>query len=88
MKQHINIKADQQVSGVSTGSGLVTTTNWNPADGASRKQAIEEARLAAVAEQQKREQEQQPLYLRMAALEGEVMRLKVALKDLQDAQKQ
>ena len=83
-KQSIAPRIDdfQQVS--STSQGTVRST-WSGQDGWDRKRQIEEARLAVIAEQQKREQEQQPLNLRIAALEGEVMRMKAQLKELTDA---
>lgn len=84
-KIHVDISNKEQVTGVSTGTGMVTSTSWNPNFGYDRKQQIEEARLAALEEQRRQQEEQQPLYLRLAALEGEVMRLKAQVKEMTSA---
>ena len=68
----IDITRKDTISGTSQGTGIRPT--WSAGEGAARELEIEKARLAVIAEQQKREQEQQPLNLRLAALEGEVMR--------------
>lgn len=82
-KTHIDITQKDQVKGTSVAQGIRPT--WTPGEGAARELEIERARLAVIAEQQKKEQEQQPLYLRIAALEGEVMRMKTQLKELSNA---
>ena len=73
-----------QITGTSKGHVRV---GWNAADGAARQAEIEAARKAAWEAHQKEQEEQQPLNLRFAALEGEVMRLKAQVKELTDAQK-
>ena len=78
-KQHIDIKAKDQVT--STSKGIVGSS-WNPSFGYTRQQEIEEARKEVLERQRKEAEEQQPMMLRLAALEGEVMRLKAQMLDL------
>ena len=79
-KQSIPIKGGEQVTGSS--KGIVGST-WSPSFGYSRQQEIEAARQEVLERQRKEAEEQQPMMLRLAALEGEVMRLKKQIKELQ-----
>ena len=81
----IDIRDNEQVTGTSLGSGL--KPNWDGAQGYARAREIELARQEAYAEQKRLEEEQLPLNLRFAALEGEVFRLKEQVKELTDAKK-
>ena len=64
-----------------TSKGIVRS-GWNPNFGYDRKKEIELARQAALEEQRKIQEEQQPINLRLTALEGEVMRLKEQVKEM------
>jgi hypothetical protein len=82
-KKHIAPRIDDNTQITGTSAGHVRS-NWNAGDGYARELEVERARLAAIAAEQKRQEEQMPMNLRLAALEGEVMRLKAALKELKD----
>ena len=84
-KIHVPIDGLENVTG--TSAGHVSST-WNPNFGYHRKQEIEKARQEALEQQRKEAEEQTPLNLRLAALEGEVMRLKKQMKELTDAKEQ
>ena len=86
-QQNIAPKIDDFTQIDATSKGIVRS-GWNPNFGYDRKKEIELARQAALEEQRKIQEEQQPINLRLTALEGEVMRLKAAVKELTDAQKQ
>ena len=79
---HVPIDNFEQVTSSSKGT---VTSNWHPNFGWDRKQEIEAARQEALEAQRKEAEEQQPWNLRLIALEGEVMRLKSAVKELTDA---
>ena len=81
MTNNIAPKIDDFTQVSSTSQGIVRS-GWNPNDGAARQKEIEAARQAAWEAHQKEQEEQQPLNLRFAALEGEVMRLKAQVKEL------
>ena len=86
MTNNIAPKIDDFTQVSSTSQGIVRS-GWNPNFGYDRQKEIELARKAALEEQQKAAEEAMPINLRMTALEGEVMRLKAAVKELTDAQK-
>ena len=78
-KQTIPIKNGEQVVGSSKG---IVGSSWNPSFGYTRQQEIEDARQEVLERQRKEAEEQQPMNLRLIALEGEVMRLKKQMKEL------
>ena len=80
----IDITRKDIVSGTSQGTGI--RPSWTANEGAARELEIERARLAVIAEEQKRQEEQMPINLRLSALEGEVMRLKAQVKELTNAE--
>ena len=80
--EHINIKGGERVAGASSENGLISSTTWSASDGYARALELEKARLAVIEEQKKRQQEQHPLFMRMAALEREVLQMKAELKEL------
>lgn len=86
MTNNIAPKIDDFTQVSSTSQGTVRP-GWNPNFGYDRKKEIELARQEALEEQRKQQEEQQPINLRLTALEGEVMRLKAKVKELsKDAQ--
>lgn len=77
-KIHVPITNTETVNSVS--KGAVSRPMWNPADGAARQAAIEEARLAAHEEHVAYLKSLEPTEQRITALEKEVARLAAHLK--------
>lgn len=77
-KHHVDITNIQSVNSVS--KGAVSRPMWNPADGAARQAAIEEARLAAHEEHVAYLKSLEPTEQRITALEKEVAKLSAQLK--------
>ena len=78
-KTHINIKAGEQVSSVSTGK--IQGTNWSPNAGYAREKEIEEARIAAQAEYQARNSFES----RFELMEGAIADLQQKYEELKNA---
>jgi uncharacterized small protein (DUF1192 family) len=77
-KHHVDITATSNINSISKGS--VSRPMWNPADGAARQAAIEEARIAASEEHVAYLKSLEPTEQRLTALEKEVARLAAQLK--------
>ena len=76
-KSFVDITAKEQIA--TTSKGMVTT-RWNPSEGASRKQQIEEARLQAHEDYLKQLKEAEPYTKRLLDLEQAVAKLQAELK--------
>ena len=84
-KHHINIKNDKQVTGVSTGTGLVSAPNWQPGKGAAEAEALARERQAAFEEMMEAERlAKNPELLRIQALEDDVSALKAELISMKE----
>ena len=84
-KQHINIKNDKQVAGVSTGTGLVTAPTWQPNKGRAEAEALARERQAAFEEMMEAERlAKNPELIRIQALEDDVSALKAELISMKD----
>lgn len=79
-KLHINIHKQDDIKGISSGSGMVTKPNWNP--GTGRRVSEEEARQKQAAFEAMLEEKRlaaNPELQRIEALESEVKDLKSKL---------
>ena len=84
-KIHVPIDKAEEVKGITSGSGLVNKTNWNPGTGAKEREAMAREKQAAfeamIAEEKKRND---PYRLRFEAIEHELHELKQKLVTFED----
>lgn len=75
--EHINITKSENIKGLSTGSGMVTRSNWSPGKGRQEAEDIARAKQKAFEEMMEAERlAANPELQRIEALEGEVKDLK------------
>ena len=82
MNSLVDITDTQQIT--STSKGIVGTT-WSAGEGASRQQAIAEARIQAHEEHLKQMKEREPFNARLIELEKTVAKLEAQVKLLSSA---
>ena len=80
-KQTIPIDSYDMVYG--TTGETVSKPKWDPKDGWSRQRQIEQARLEAAAEQQRKEEAALPHNMRLEKMEGAIADLQKRLKILE-----